>query len=323
MGSIYQDPAEFPTIVGKKNWEISGRPLSPDIILGHSNTIYGTSESGKTTLVIYLMRLLAPIVGTVVIFCPSARGKNRDYDGIVPNAMIHTELDKSFFIKIAHMQEARATQYEHVENKENIKKLYSFVRSDRIDACIRNLEAMYRKAYRQKKKYSKDEKEFREEMKRLRQLITTAKYSLYKKQIMFRSKDIPVKRLTQSERIALSFIDLNPHILVIFDDCTEDLKEICNSSDPESKEFYKFYTQGRWRNITVLTISHDLGSFPKKLRANSHNSFFADSITALSFVSGNNDIAKPERDWVTDVVPEIYGRPDLHEFNKLCYCKYS
>lgn len=323
MSALYQTQDEFPILEGKR-YTIPGVPISMDTILNRTNTIYGGSMSGKTTFVKFLMRLIAPVIGQVVVFCPSARGTNRDYSGIIPDALVHTEVDRSIFHKITHLQEARAVKYEHASNPKNIEKLYSFVRDRKVDIFVNSIERKYRELYRKKQKISNDPDNFKMEMKQIYKMIKTTKYNTYRNLIYAKKNKIPRDKLTKNEQTALDYIKLNPNILVIFDDCTEELRDITNKNDDESQEFLKYYTQGRWRNITIFTIVHDLGSFAKKLRSNSHNSFFSDITTAMGFVEGTgNNIMKPERDLIKDVVPEIYERPDIHKYNLLCYCKFS
>lgn len=329
--SIFQHRSEFPNIILEKDPDpLPGLPLTADIIFNKSNTVYGGSGQGKTTLVKYLMYLLKDKIGAALVFCPSAKASNTDYDKCIPRALIHTDIDKKIFIKLAHLQEAKATQYKYVQDKNTILSLYNKVRSKEIDIQIHRRNRVYQKVmgiiHSQQMKEDLDENvldELKKDLERIKNMLTDMEYETYRCHISANQRKYNVSKLSKNEKVALMYIDLNPYILVVFDDCTEELKSICRRAekDPECGEFWKFYTQGRHKCITIITISHDVSSIAKGIRSNSFNNFFADKMVASAFFTQQNSIDGPLVKRMRSAIPIVYGNTKLHKYNKICYCK--
>lgn len=84
--------------------------------------------------------------------------------------------------------------------------------------------------------------------------------------------------VSKREDFALSNLDIDPHLLLVFDDCATQLKPLENS-----QAFKKLFYQGRHYKITTLITAQSVTDIGNGLRMNAHNTVITESSVADHF----------------------------------------
>ena len=138
--------------------------------------------------------------------------------------------------------------------------------------------------------------------------------------IRFKEDDLNGRTdLSDDERTSLKFIDLNPNIGIIFDDCAAEVKK-WGKAEVTKKLFY----QGRHLNITSFWAFQDDKDITPALRKNGRNSFFTTTECATShFDTKTNGHSSATRKKAIKFIETCFKQdmmPVVH-FRKLVYIK--
>jgi hypothetical protein len=108
--------------------------------------------------------------------------------------------------------------------------------------------------------------------------------------------------LSEDERYSLHYINFNPRLLLIFDDCAAQLKPLF------SKEIFRLlFYQGRWGFISTIVLAHDDTDLPPNLKKNAFTSIFTEPIVSSSFFDrSTNKFPKSTRQFIQEILPEIF-----------------
>ena len=142
---------------------------------------------------------------------------------------------------------------------------------------------------------------------------------LYKTTIRFNKVKLEQNSsLSKSEKAALSFLDFNPNIMLILDDCASTFKKLYKKSSAIKEIFY----EGRHYFFTTIISSQDDKEIDSELRKNTTISIFTTSQAATSnFERPSNGYAKHERIRAKHCVETVFKQDenDLKHYQKLVY----
>jgi hypothetical protein len=114
---------------------------------------------------------------------------------------------------------------------------------------------------------------------------------IYKKKISDHRGELARMTLTDNEKYTLKYFDLNPNMVLIFDDCTDELKKLKSTS-----VVGKIFFQGRHSSITCLMACHNDNTISVDLRNNAFMTIFTDAKTAIAyFERPNNHFPKEQK----------------------------
>jgi hypothetical protein len=124
--------------------------------------------------------------------------------------------------------------------------------------------------------------------------------------------------LSKSEKAALSFLDFNPNIMLILDDCASTFKKMYKKSSAIKEIFY----EGRHYFFTTIISSQDDKEIDSELRKNTTISIFTTAQSAISnFERASNGYPKHERLHAKSCIETVVKQDDndLKHFQKLVY----
>jgi hypothetical protein len=108
--------------------------------------------------------------------------------------------------------------------------------------------------------------------------------------------------LTLEEKYTLQYIDFNPRMLIIFDDCAAQFKPVFNTD-----VFNQYFYLNRHNFITVFIACQDDTDLPTNLRKNAFVSFFAEPIVCQSnFERASNNFSKPMKEKVKRIISFVF-----------------
>lgn len=273
--------------------------LTASKLLDKTIVIYGKSNSGKTVIVKNILKVLKDYIPIPFVISPTEPA-NRSYESFIDKTLIHYDLgldkkDDNFLDKLWEWQSMRASIYNKVNRPEIIRSLYNRIRTDEDDKIIRQIENKKKSAIESSAFAKHDEVE-----KAYKELITKylQKKIILKKSVLQKYKGT----MNEDELYSLSYIDMNPRIVLIFDDCAAEFRQ-CFSKPVFKRLFY----QGRHSYITSIFCNQDDTDLPANLRKNvAVNIFTQPAVAKANFERGSNKYSKDMIAKANTIFPEIF-----------------
>ncbi len=148
---------------------------------------------------------------------------------------------------------------------------------------------------------------------------------VYKQTIRKNRSILQQMNLTEHEKVALKFLDTNPRLMLIIDDCTEQfVRWMKYFKKGEDNIFEKIFYKGRHNFITLIFAAHDDKAVDPQLRKNSRVTIFANS-QALSacMMKQSSGYTKIEQKTAAKMGEKLFAGEDgeVKTFQKLCYIR--
>jgi len=313
-------------------------PKNKDIYLRRSTNLYGNSETGKTTILMEIAHLLKDDIPIVYVVAPS-NSQNHTYDGVVPQRLIKEHITREKLINIFRLQELKTELYKIVNNPKEIKPVFEAMKD--IPDCAPS----YYGANQTILSYEEKLKKYKARLARNDKLTSVQKeealgnadqthaesiVKIYKSNIM-RFKPILSKYFEQRNTVEfktiVDFIDLNPNIMLIFDDAMEILHELSKISGASRKNRDRYhdiisiiFSRGRHANITIICSAQDDNKFSSQMRKSAFVSIFTEMPALVHFASSTaNGFDKKTREKVITMGSEVFAGDIKKNYKKFCY----
>ena len=293
--------------------------LSINDVLNKSIVLYGSRGSGKSVICKDIMYKLKNDVPTVIVF-NSTELSNSYFSNLVSQPFLYDKIELNVLESIWKRQE-HITEIHKKINDVNILrniiiKLNMSAAIDIIDNIDKNKEQY---ADKMQKKIESDNT-FLVEINKLNDKFKDVKLVILKQIIKHVKKKIKENKidknnLSQEDIDVIKFIDVNPNILLIFDDCAAELKKH-NKSDTLRKLFY----QSRHVNITFIITAQDEIDLDASLRKNANITVLCDSNCCNGFFERSSNAFGKKFKQITREISEIIYNND-HKNTKLIYNK--
>lgn len=286
--------------------------------LNKTTIVYGRTNSGKSTIIEEIMYLCKEYIPTVFVIAPT-NSSNNAYTNKIPPQFIRKELDVEWLDKLLKRQKNSAGAYINANKIEILKSLFDRVSDD----TSQSLELSIAKKAKNSIIYIEESHmEFAQKKNQKSQILEDRDNmlkKLYKTTIRYNKVNLEQKQnLTNAERAALSFLDFNPNIMLILDDCASTFKKLYKKSSAIKEIFY----EGRHYFFTTIISSQDDKEIDSELRKNTTISIFTTSQASTSnFERTSNGYAKHERVRAKHCIETIFKQDenDLKNYQKLVY----
>ena len=313
------DEGYLHTESGKK---IPGLAIGASMFVDRTIAIYGPSKTGKTVITKHIMKAVNGHIEQIIVIAPS-EPSNRSYEGFVDPPFIHYRLylaDPSnpkkddgakgalrFLEAVWKRQEMMAAIYTRANNAEILARLYGRLpRAARAEG-LRHIEVINAKRgrviERVRKQFAAEPGRREEKTKEVNEKFKKMLVLLYKKYIAPLYGELWERDdLSEDERYSLTYLNFNPRLLIIFDDCAAQLKPFFN------KDIFRLlFYQNRHSYITVVLCCQDDTDLPTNLRKNAFLSFYTEPIVCMSnFERASNKFSKPTKQYVAEVVGDVF-----------------
>lgn len=267
----------------EQEWEPSVQTLDGR----HMIHIYGESGTGKSYVIMHLLSVLQRYIPQIMVFAPTNE-QNHTYDknGEVPSVFIHSKVDSDVLKRMWERQEAMRIAFDRVNKPTVIRKLalmtgdamymgyYEKVRAV-VEACIGGGSSAAAAP----------------DGGNLSREVIMATFMRISKAIIGKYRDVLLQsNISDEERLTIKRLAFNPRMLLIFDDCTDQLKR--ERSDIMEKLFY----QGRHNLITTIIACHGDKTFPPELKKQTFLTIFtAPEAAAAYFERDSTCLNKAEK----------------------------
>ncbi len=261
-----------------KHLDLSSKLLLDSIVL-----IYGARNSGKTTAVMDIMYHLKDEVNKVFIISQSA-GANNQFEGYVPSNCVKTNLSPEWILRLVEAQKKKAGEYRsHVMNDEMLVNLFNKCASENERLLFQNIIGLAKdKLELAEQELGHDIEKLQIHQEKIKRNRNKYKRELLKQVISNNLKLLERRNdLTTAERTTINLFHVNPHIMLVFDDCASAMKEWTKKYPSILETIYN----GRHFFVTVIITAQSDTSIDNKVRMNATVSFYTDPNTAAMNIS--------------------------------------
>lgn len=282
-------------IQSKSGYQVAESILTPQHVLNRTTVLYGPSKTGKTVITKHILNMLQGEIDQVVLISPTEQS-NRAYEEFIPAPLIHYKCDMPLLHHIMKRQEMLTSLYTKVNEISSLKALYARLpqkQQQEGGALLSQLKDKYMSALATSDKHNE---------------LTLSYHKvvsvLYKQMILVYIPYLWRERatLTLEEQYTLKYLQLNPRILVIFDDCAAEFKPFLKKDI-----FRQFFYQNRHNNITVVFCCQDDTDLPANLRKNVFMSIFTESVVCKSnFDRSSNNFPRSVKQMVDEIIPLVF-----------------
>ncbi len=306
--------------------------LHPSLFIDRTTVLYGPSNTGKTVIVKNIMRLLDGHVEQILVVAPT-EPSNRSYEGYVHDPLIHYRMhlpdpkDKRdtdqkaalrFLERIYQRQDMMAAIYKRANRPEVLAGLYARLSPKERAEGDRYIASFERKRRRVveavRRQHARDPGRCLAQVKTVDEKFQRVLVLVYKKYLAPALGGLWERRdLTEDEQYTLHYLNFNPRLLLIFDDCAAELKPFFNK-----EVFRKLFYQNRHSFISVVLCCQDDTDLPTNLRKNAFVSVFTEPIVCHSnFDRVSNKFQKATKAYVDEIIPVVFGV----KYRKLVYIR--
>lgn len=234
----------------------------PKTLINRLTMIFGESGTGKSYIIKHLLSVLQEHIPQIVVFSPT-NPQNHTYDleDEVPEVFIHTRVDVKVLTDVWDRQEIMREIYERANDATILRKLVDRIGDPGAVSFEKQLNERLEEIGREMFEHNPPDiarakmKIHEENAKSILTRLFKSIINTYADQL----KKIP--DLTDKEHHALKYRNFMPRLLIIFDDCTEQLK-VARNNEIMQRIFYK----GRHLFITTIIATHTDKTFDPEMK---------------------------------------------------------
>ncbi len=295
---------------------------SPDYyknFLNKMTLVMGMSGSGKSTIMDEVLESLVPYIPLPFAISPT-NASNKFFDGKFPAKHIISGHDTAevirFLENLLRTQKYRCELYNIANDFDLLRAVSykhvtaSFLRSEK------NITEKCRIALELLDKSQKSVVDKRKEKKHIEDLRVEFLKKHYKQHIRLNEAVLLTKPLTEKERMVVEYVDLNPNILLVMDDCASRFKEWSKKTTAFKQIFY----EGRqWYFTTIINFQDDK-EIDSSLRKGSMVTFLTtDQIALSNFTRVSNGYGKATGEIAKKCIEAVFKQEGKKNYRRLVY----
>lgn len=234
--------------------------------IDRTTIIYGESGTGKSFIIKDMLYQLRMHVDQIIVISPTDISNFAYESCMVPKPCIHYTITSDLLTNILQRQTALVSVYQRANRMDILKSLYDRIPNmDKYNKLIKLLNDKIKDSESlppHERKKNNDEYE---------KIIA----KIMKKNIDQHREDLKLLDLSNDERYTLTYFDMNPRIVLIFDDCTESLQKFKNHP-----AFQSFFYRGRWGFLTIIMACHSDKVLGPELKKSAYISIYTNKKSA-------------------------------------------
>ena len=255
--------------------------LGAEDFVNKTCAIIGRSGSGKTTIIKHILWLTRKYIPTTISFSQSD-SSNKVYQTMTHQSLTYPDVQENVLRSIMTRQERVVELFNIAHDVNTLESLchYSSSARDALAETKRSSEKAFAQLQQGMQSHS-------DEIAAMRAKFDVRYIKILRQIIRSNMHEIASMALCEKERICVKFFDINPRIVIIFDDCTTGISG-CRSSQVLQEFFYR----GRHLHCTMILSIHDDAALSRNMRRNLRVLFLTDETTALTYANRkSNDLA--------------------------------
>jgi hypothetical protein len=324
------EPDWTKTIVLPTGQKLGHLPKDPNIFLDRSTIYYGASGTGKSVAIREQLKLLEGLINSVIVYAPTNK-VNNTYTGIVDDCVIHPKLTRESVERVFAEQEKLATIYTEINNPVILEEVVRLMLdipmlSSVYYRTVNRVETLNNKLIEKTKIIKSSNISFpeaREKIGEFSDLVKNKIIELYKTAIRENRQCLLENINDPLYTSIIKKIDMNPRLLIVMDDCIDDIVAISGKSKKDKSGDSKpsimdtIFSRGRWAYITIIIAAQDDVKVTAAIRKNTYISIFTDSECAQHFMESKaNAIIAQKRKYANIVINAVFNDGQLKRNDK-------
>lgn len=270
-------------------------------VLNRNIVIYGQTGSGKTVITKQIIKEVADNVAFAMVVCPT-EPSHKTYSKFIPKSMIHTSLkadridNKNAVDKFIEWQTKRARNYSNAREYEVVSSIYSKnPSSEEINKILHDFVSKGQDS-------TTDIATYKDRVSEIIYRYIIKNIDDYKN----------LSNLSDADKYFLKYIDMNPNVLLVFDDCGAELKTMFKGRD----SLKKIFNQGRHLNITCIVICQSVTDLESHYRKNARIVIFTDAPSVKNAMTNkSNGYTKDQSDTANCIISKVFSE----QYRKLIF----
>lgn len=321
------------------DYSIPELTIDSDTFIDKSTALYGPSGTGKSVFVKHIINCLCADIEQAIVVNPT-ESSNKCYTGTIAPQFIHATIGLgrppvketaaaikawgiSFFTNIIDRQKALVEVYMRVNNLENLQKVFSLIPEA---SRIKEERSIYVLGEIRKQHLAKMSHDFGSSSENYIKFAESSNASftdhlraIYKSAIVrnhaylwsavtaksVKKREVSAKTIhVDISTEVLSYINLNPRLLLIFDDCAAMIKPYLGT-----EAFRALFYQGRHMRITTIFCLQDDTDLGPNLRKNVFYSIFTTQAIISTNFSRPHNYPKDHTKKALECAPTLFSEP--------------
>lgn len=291
--------------------------------LDKTTVIVGGSGSGKTTIVEEILYLCKDQVPNVLIIAPKT--SHTAYIKKIHPRCIKEDLNKVKLEQIWNRQFYFTQIYNIANDISILADLFEKTNDSKAKLMIKAINNSANRRINEINSSNNIEYSIKKSQTIIIETTQSKQIKKIYQQTIRNNKSFLEKcNLTAKEKIALEYLDINPRLMLIIDDCSEKFKGWMKLfKKEESNPFESIFYRGRWNYITLIFAVHDDKLIDTELRKNARVTIFANSTALVSYTQKNCGFTNNENKLVMKIAGKVFGDEDgpIKTHQKVCYIR--
>jgi hypothetical protein len=292
--------------------------------LGKTTIIYGSTRSGKSTIIDEIMFLCKEYITSIFVICNSTVTISAStYYQKVPNNCIKNDVSIEWLEKFLEIQKGRTALYDTANGMKTLKSVFDKLplSSDKdLERRINEFTNKSKISIENNTKIDSNQKKLniqeldKEKENHLRKLYKSA---IRKNRCIIEKDHV----LTDDESICIKFLDFNPNMMLIIDDCAANIKKWIKSSTVIKELMYN----GSHYHFTQVITAQDDKEIDSEIRKNALISIFTTDIASnANFTRTSNNYSKHMKAQAALCTKRVFKQiGNESKFKKLVYIQHD
>jgi hypothetical protein len=292
--------------------------------LDKTTFIFGGTGSGKTTIIEEIMWMCKDKIPNYIVIVPQTSAEL--YRKKLPDRCIKDDLTKKMLIKIWNRQTDMTKCYNIAKDPKVLESLFNKVGNKQANLMIQavNISAnSHIDKIRRRTDLNFAQKRAQETAIEVSR--SEAIRQIYKDTIRDNKDLLMKKNLSMMEETAVEYLDVNPRIMLIIDDCSEKIASWMGFfKKGEVNIFESILFRGRWNYITMVFVSHDDKLIKPELRKGARVTIFTTSQSLIaSLQKPQSGYTNQEKKEGMKIAGKLFAGEEngVKTYQKLCYIR--
>ena len=222
---------------------------------------------------------LKPHADQIIVVSPMDRVNKTYSSGMVPLPLIHYKLTDKLLDEIWDRQEVLSNVFKRANNPAIIKELFDKLNIRPAQELIQHIYA--KKACEEEllSNAIDDEEGVKKSIEEINEQSRSLVIMIYKHFINENFDKYAKMTLTKTEQYTLKYLNLNPNLVFVLDDCTTQIAKL-----KKHRRFQEIFYMGRHANITLIIGCHTDKTLDPEIKKNVSVSIYTDEGTARAVI---------------------------------------
>jgi hypothetical protein len=285
------------------------------LFIDKTTVLFGVTGSGKSSIVVDILYHLKPYIDQIIVIAPTDMQNHTYSSGLVPLPYIHYKITPHLLGEIWERQNAFVSVYAKANNQTILEQLFKRIPENPGASAVteirKKLETYSAELYKTQPSESIARAKISDMSKECNKMINTIYKHIIRKNIHILSN----MNLSDDEKYSVKYINFNPKLCIILDDCTDMLNSYKNLPAVQ-----KLFYQGRWAEITLIIACHTDKALLTEIKKNIFVSIYTDEPVARAyFLRPGPSITPDYKKYIIDLLKQVFT--PMEKYQKLIYIR--